>query len=77
MYEQGRGVPKNEKEAIRWFILAADQGHADAQYKLGVRYKFGWGVTRNEEEAIRLWKLAANQGNVKAQNVLGLKSLNS
>ena len=31
MYANGEGVPEDDAEAVRWFRLAADQGHADAQ----------------------------------------------
>ena len=34
MYEQGRGVRRDRLEAARWYPLAADQGHADAQRRL-------------------------------------------
>lgn len=33
-YETGMGVPKNEKEAEKWYIRAAAQGNADARMKL-------------------------------------------
>ena len=33
-YEQGKGVAQDHKEAVRWFQLAADQGHIDAQSSL-------------------------------------------
>ena len=31
MYRKGRGVPQNYKTAIKWFRLAAKQGHPRAQ----------------------------------------------
>ena len=31
MYANGEGVPEDDAEAVRWYRLAADQGHADAQ----------------------------------------------
>ena len=31
MYQDGIGVPRDAAEAVRWFRLATDQGHADAQ----------------------------------------------
>ena len=34
MYADGRGVPKDEAEAARWYRLAADQGDASAQFML-------------------------------------------
>jgi TPR repeat protein len=33
-YESGSGVSKNLKEAVKWYRLAADQGHDDAQEAL-------------------------------------------
>ena len=71
MYEQGRGVLKNEKEAVRLWRLAANQGHREAQYNLGRMYDLGRGVDKDEEEAVYLWGLAANQGYADAQYSLG------
>ena len=34
MYESGEGVIQDNKESAKWYHLAADQGHARAQYKL-------------------------------------------
>jgi TPR repeat protein len=38
MYDNGRGVPKDYKEAVKWFRKAAEQGHAKAHFNLGVMY---------------------------------------
>ena len=35
MYRNGEGVPQDYGEALRWYRLAADQGHASAQVSLG------------------------------------------
>jgi uncharacterized protein len=43
MYRDGKGLPKNYAEAIKWFRLAADQGFAIAQYDLGLMYANGLG----------------------------------
>lgn len=32
MYSEGKGVPRNEAEAVKWFQQAAEQGHAAAKY---------------------------------------------
>ena len=40
-YDIGRGVPQDDAEAVRWYRLAADQGHAGAQYELGNMYALG------------------------------------
>ena len=34
-YGKGVGVPKDEAKAVQLYRLAADQGHASAQYSLG------------------------------------------
>ena len=34
MCADGRGVPEDAREAVRWYRLAADQGHATAQVNL-------------------------------------------
>jgi TPR repeat protein len=36
MYLNGKGVPKDDAEAVKWFRKAAEQGYADAQYDLGL-----------------------------------------
>ena len=35
-YANGRGVPQNNAEAVKWYRLAADQGDAGAQFNLGL-----------------------------------------
>jgi TPR repeat protein len=35
MYGNGRGVPEDDAEAIKWYRLAAEQGYARAQFNLG------------------------------------------
>jgi TPR repeat protein len=32
VYDTGKGVPQDYTEAVRWYRLAAEQGHASAQY---------------------------------------------
>jgi TPR repeat protein len=38
MYDKGEGVPEDDKEAMKWYRLAAEQGYASAQSNLGVMY---------------------------------------
>ena len=38
MYDNGRGVPKDDAEAVKWYRKAADQGNADALVDLGLRW---------------------------------------
>jgi uncharacterized protein len=71
-YDIGRGVPQDDKEAVKWYRLAADQGHALGQANLGTMYDKGRGVPQDDKEAVKWYRLAADQGNVLAQTNLGL-----
>jgi TPR repeat protein len=42
MYSDGKGVPENDKTAVEWYTLAAEQGHEYAQLYLGWSLKFGY-----------------------------------
>ena len=64
-------VTDNEQEAVRWYILAAEQGHPEAQTSLAFRYKHGVGVEKNSKKALTLFQLAASAGNGRAQYILG------
>jgi len=63
-YLNGDGVPVNKKEAFKYFKLAADQGHAEAQFNVGHLYG-------NKDESLKYYKLAADQGNIDAQYIVG------
>ena len=43
MYRSGKGVPRDEAEAVKWLRLAAVQGHADSQFELGIMCRNGLG----------------------------------
>jgi len=58
-------------EALRWFRIAASQGHAAARFNVGVIYDNGLGVPRDFVEAARWYHLAADQGYAAAQFNLG------
>ena len=61
IFAQGMGV-RDDVDAARLFGLAAAQGYADAQSRLGSMYHEGRGVAQDSAEAARLWRLAAAQG---------------
>jgi len=71
MYDRGRGVPQDYKEAMKWYRKAADQGDVEAQYNLGIMYDNGRGVTQDYAEAAKWFRKAADQGYVEAQYNLG------
>ncbi len=62
MYYQGKGVPQDDQEAVRWYRQAADQGDAYAQNTLAYMYEHGRGVPRNYVRAYMWASLAAAQG---------------
>ena len=53
-YYCGVGVAEASQDAARCFRLAAEQGHALAQCKLGWCYEIGEGVDADMAEAVRL-----------------------
>lgn len=70
-YYEGRGVPQNDAEAVRWICLAAEQGYVVGQYNLGLMYFRGRGVSEDEAEAVTWYRRAAEQGYAPAQAALG------
>ena len=71
MYANGKGVPLDYAEALKWYRMAADQGHAKAQNNLGFMYFNGKGVPQDYAEALKWYRMAAEQGNAEAQRNLG------
>jgi TPR repeat protein len=51
---------------------AAEQGHAEAQFNLGVLYGAGQGVPQDLTEAAKWYRLSANQGVAYAQYNLAI-----
>jgi len=52
---------KNYKEAVEKYRVAADNGDAAAQYRLGQMYAEGLGVTKNDKDAAKYILQAADQ----------------
>ena len=62
---------RNEYDAERWYLMAAEQGLAEAQCALGMHYSFGWGKKGlNIKEAFFWLEKAAMQNNSDAQIML-------
>lgn len=57
-------------EAARWYFEAAQAGHRDAQYSLGLMFLSGKGVVQSQEEAAKWITMAAKQGHPEAQNFI-------
>lgn len=71
MYYQGKGVPQDYVEALRWYRRAADQGNAKGQYAVGFMYERGKGVPQDYVQASAWFRKSAEQGSAIAQCALG------
>ena len=69
-YAEGRGVPENQKVAVKQFAAAADKGDAKAHFRLAVCYKTGTGVMEDAEAAHVHYRMAAAMGFEPAHDVL-------
>ena len=58
--------------ALTFFFPLADQGHATAQFNLGVMHENGIGVIKDFKKSFDWYRMAAEQGYVKAQFNLAL-----
>ncbi len=58
--------------ALREYRPLAEQGHATAQYNLGIMYDNGQGVLQDYAKAVKWVRKAAEQGDANAQYNLGL-----
>lgn len=71
MYHLGRGVDKNEEEAVRWMLKAAEQKFVDAEIFVAAMYDRGMGVAQDTLQATQWYEKAAAQGQETAQGLLG------
>ena len=55
------------RQAAKWYRMAADQGHSEAERSLGAILINRQGVQSDRQEAVLWFKRAAGQGNAKAQ----------
>lgn len=61
LYGMGKGVEKNDLEALKWIRRAADHGNIVSQNSVGVIYDQGLGVPADPTEAARWYRRAADQ----------------
>ena len=84
-YAKGKGVKRNDVEAMMWYGKVARQGNpeaanwfrdlaekgsAQAQYNLGVCYENGEGVEKDTSEAMKWYRIASEQGHKDAETAL-------
>jgi hypothetical protein len=74
-YHNGEGVPRDDVQAMQWFVRAAEQGHVTAQATLGAYYWAGRGVPQDLSKAYFWSALALAQGDENSKSRLeGLAS---
>ncbi len=69
-YEDGKIVPRNYKEAVRWYQIAVDNGAPQAQGLLGDMYRDGRGVKKDYRKALQLYRKGAEGGANNAMSSL-------
>jgi uncharacterized protein len=72
LYARGQGVPQDDREAVKWYRMAAYRGYVPAQSRLAAIYDDGRGVPRSLSKAMKWYRKAAQQGDLTAQVALGL-----
>lgn len=63
MYADGRGVEQDTKEALKWYLKAAEQGNTTAMVNLGMAYLYGRGVSESKRRACKYFEKASVSGN--------------
>jgi hypothetical protein len=69
-------IKGDNAQALRWYLRAAEQGHAQAAAYAGGLYRTGLGVDQNYAEAAKWLQYAADKGVAEAQVLLGLMCKN-
>ncbi len=73
MYKEARGNTHSDfQQSINWLQLAANAGHIDAEFNLGLHYLKGEQVVKNMSSAYLWFSKAAKQGMPRAQFNLAL-----
>ena len=69
LYDNGKGVLKDDKEAVKWYRKAAEQSNPDAQGNLGVMYGDGDGILKDLSKAKYWIKKAYDNPDAKTRVV--------
>jgi TPR repeat protein len=62
MYYAGKGVRRDDAQALFWFRRGADAGQPTAQFFLGLQYFYGRGVRRDLAQAYSWCDIALSNG---------------
>ena len=67
----GDGVPEDNELALTLLTRAAELGHVEAKYNLGICYHYGYGTEADLARAFGLYLEAANGGFGKGMELVG------
>jgi hypothetical protein len=71
-YAEGKGVPRDYKQAADWYMKAAQKGDVSGQMHLAALYRDGSkNFPRDMAQAAEWYRKAAEQGDASAQGTLG------
>lgn len=59
--EEGKGIPRNETEAVKWYQKSAEKNNVEGKEALGRCYACGIGVAKDLHQA-RIWYIFAAAG---------------
>jgi TPR repeat protein len=69
-FSDDAGERQDDQEAFKWFSKAAELGHAQSQYIVGLMYYFGEGIPKDESKGVQLIKQSAQNGFEEARKVI-------
>lgn len=75
IYDEGWGVKRSARRAMRGYQSAARDGATQAYYFVGSGYAFGEGVLRDEREAFRWFSKAAAAGDLTGAYMMAVAVL--
>ena len=70
-YRDGKGVARDNAEALKWFHKGAEKGDAAALDNLGWMVEHGLGTAKDFRAAAKYYRAAANKGHAQAEWNLG------
>ena len=65
-HANGKGVEQDFQRSLKWYQLAAEQGHPDAQFALGRSFEKGLMGVRDRHSALEWYQRAGQQGHLGA-----------
>jgi hypothetical protein len=68
-------VPFSEKEAFKWYTLAANRGHGEALHTIGSMYARGVGCKQDADKAVECFKNALQHGYASADMIRVLEAV--